>query len=180
MDWREEVSARLKRKNQVLFAKDSPYLQDLTLLFQGQVHRVMVLWALDLAAESVAQLEAVYPTESRPREALEAARAWAAGEIKMRPAQRKILDCHAVAKELTDKTDIAACHAVGQACAVVHTAGHAIGYPIYDLTSLVYHHGLEGCGEAVERRKQVYIEKLLYWNAHLTDYHGPWAPFLLK
>ena len=138
MDWLDEVRIRLKKRNQVLFAKDMEYLQDVAILFREQNHKIMVLWALDLASESVAKLEEKYPDETRPREALEAAWAWAAGMIKMRPAQRKILNCHAFAKEIDSREDIALCHAVGQACAVVHTEGHAIGYPIYDLSAIVY------------------------------------------
>lgn len=143
MDWLDEVRTKLKKKNQVLFGKDAEFLQDLTMLFREQNHRIIVLWALDLAAESVAKLEEKYPDETRPREALEAARAWAEGKIKMRLAQRKILDCHAFAKELDRKEDIALCHAIGQACAVVHTVGHAIGYPMYELSSIVYRLGME-------------------------------------
>ena len=169
MDWLDEMRIRLKKRNQVLFAKDMEYLQDLTMLFREQSHKTMVLWALDLAAESVARLKEKYPDENRPGEALEAARAWAAGKIKMWPAQRKILDCHALAKEIDSKEDIALCHAVGQACAVVHTAGHAIGYPISDLSAVVYRLGIENCSEAIERRKQEYINKLFYWNEHTCD-----------
>ena len=36
-------------------------------------------------------------------------------------AKKAILECHAMAKELTDIADIALCHAIGQACSVVHT-----------------------------------------------------------
>ena len=180
MDWLDEVRIKLKKRNQVLFAKDMEYLQNLTTLFREQSHRTMVLWALDLAAESVAKLEEKYPDENRPREALEAAWAWAAGKIKMRLAQRKILDCHAFAKESDSREDIALCHAVGQACAVVHTVGHAIGYPIYDLSAIIYRLGIDNCREAVERRKQEYIAKLFYWNDHVSDYDGPWADFMLK
>ena len=180
MDWLDEVRIRLKKRNQVLFARDTEYLQDLSTLFRGQNHRTMVLWALDLAAESVAKLEEKCPDETRPREALEAAWAWAEGNIKMRPAQRKILDCHAFAKEIDNKEDIALCHAIGQACAVVHTAGHAIGYPMYDLSAIVYRLGIENCAEAVEQRKQEYINKLFYWNEHTGDHEGEWAYFMLK
>ena len=180
MDWMDEVSARLKKKNQILFSKDSAYLLDLNLLLQNQSHRVIALWAFDFAEESIAQLEKKYPGESRPRETLLAAQDWAAGRIKMRLAQRKILDCHAVAKEIACKEDIARCHAVGQACAVVHTAGHAIGYPVYDLTSLVYQLGLENCADAVESRKRQYIERLFYWDEHIHEHHDPWADFMLK
>lgn len=172
------ASRKIKRKNQILFSKDSAFLQDLALLIQGQSHKTLALWAFDLAGESVAVLKEKYPQETRPEEALLAAKDWAAGNVKMRFAQRKILDCHAVAKELTDKSDIAACHAVGQACAVVHTAGHALGYPMYDLSAIVYRLGIENCQEEVEKRKQTYIAKLFYWQSQ--DQPGPWADFMLR
>ena len=75
MDWQDKARIKLKRKNQVLLAKDSEFLQDLSMLIQGQNRRDMALWAFDLAAELVAKLEEKYPEEKRPREALEAARA---------------------------------------------------------------------------------------------------------
>lgn len=68
MNWTDEVRARIKRKNQVLFGKDSEYLQDLRMLFEEQEHKVMALWAFDFAAETIAELEAKYPDEKRPRE----------------------------------------------------------------------------------------------------------------
>lgn len=180
MDWIDEARERLKRKNQVLFTKDSTYLQDLAMLLQTQDHRAVVLWAFDLAAESMDQLAEKYPDERRPREALEAARAWAAGKVKMPLAQRKILDCHALAKEISCKADIAVCHAIGQACATVHTAGHALGYPIYDLTAVIYRFGIENCAEQVERRKQDYIDRLLCWESRWRDFPGPWADFMCR
>lgn len=180
MTWQDEVREKQKRGNQILFGKDSPYLQDLKLLLEGQSHITLILWALELAEESVKLLKARYPEEHRPEEALLAARDWAAGRVKMRFAQRKILDCHAVAKELTDPADMALCHAIGQACAVVHTAGHVMGYPMYELSSLVYRYGMEGCGEFVERRKEEYIRRLLLWAGQAKEEKGPWASFLTK
>ena len=179
-DWTAEPAARLKRKNQVLFAKDSPFLYDLEALLQGTDHRAAVLWALELAEQSVAELEKAYPEETRPREALNAARDWSAGYIKMPLAQRKILDCHGFAKELTNKAHIALCHAVGQACAVVHTAGHALGYPMYELSAIVYRLGIHNCRDAVEQRRKTYIDRLLFWNAHWQEVNQPWAAFLDK
>ena len=180
LNWIDEVSVKLKKKNQVLFAKDSAYIQDLIMLFENQNHKVMALWAFDFAAESIVKLEEKYPEEKRPREALETAKDWASGKIKMRLVQRKILDCHAFAKEIDNKEDIAICHSIGQACAVVHTAGHAIGYPIYDLTALIYKYGIDNCQNAVEQRKREYIEKIMYWNDNQSDYQGIWADFMNK
>ena len=90
MNWIDEVSVKLKKNNQILFSKNSEYMQDLIMLFETQSHRVMALWAFDFASESIAKLEEKYPEEKRPRETLEAVKDWASGKIKMRFAQRKI------------------------------------------------------------------------------------------
>lgn len=180
MYWIDEVNAKLKRKNQVLFAKNSEYMQDLILVFEEQTHITMALWAFNFAEESIVVLKEKYPNETRPEQALIAVKDWAAGNIKMCLAQRRVLDCHAFAKETRDKEDIAICHAIGQACAVVHTAGHAIGYPIYDLTSIIYKHAIDQCVETVEVCKQEYIARLFYWKEHINDYQGTWADFMIK
>lgn len=179
-DWTTEPAARLKRKNQVLFAKDSPFLYGLDALLQGADHRAAVLWALELAEQSVSALEKAYPEETRPRQALLAARDWSAGYLKMPLAQRMILDCHGFAKELTNKEHIALCHAVGQACAVVHTAGHALGYPMYELSAMIYRMGIPDCWDALEQRRKTYIDRLLFWNTHWQEAKQPWTSFLEK
>lgn len=180
MYWYKEVEEKLKRKNQILFSKDSEFLQDIALLIQNQNHRTVVLWALDLAEESVRILEERYPGENRPRKAIEATRLWAAGKIKMPQAKREILNCHALAKEISDLGDIALCHAVGQACGVVHTVGHAMGYPIYELTAVVRKYGIDNCKDVIELRKQEYIDRLNYWKNNYRNHKGEWADFMLK
>ena len=180
MDWKEETAGRIKRRNQILFSKTSSCLRELDEQTSRQNHRTLVLWALALAEETVALLEQRYPEECRPRIALEAAWLWASGKIKMREAQRRILDCHAVAKELTSREDIALCHAVGQACGVVHAAGHALGYPIYELSAIVYREGMEKAEEPVEERCRYYLERLQQAKEEERGSEGPWAPFLLR
>ena len=69
MDWLSEVNKRYRRNNQILFSKESEYLQDLRMLFEEQDHKTMVLWAMDFAAESVA----VFPIQGRFRNRLAAA-----------------------------------------------------------------------------------------------------------
>lgn len=180
MDWIDEVRQKLHRKNQILFSPDSPFLRELADTLPDCSHRTLVLWALELAEEDVRVLEAAYPEDSRPRGALAAAWMWSSGTIKMRAAQRAILDCHAVAKEISSPEHIALCHAVGQACGVVHTPGHAMGLPIYELTALIRRDGLEHCREAVENRRQIYLDRLAYWREHAAQADKPWAPFLSR
>lgn len=65
MGWINEVQNRIKRKNQILFAKNSEYLADLAALIQEQNHRTMVLWAFEFADETVKRLFERYPNEKR-------------------------------------------------------------------------------------------------------------------
>ena len=178
--WLAEVRAKAKRHNQILFSKESFLLDDLRHLIGQANHRTLVLWGLELAEETARKLEETYPEDRRPREAVGASRAWAAGEIKMPIAKRAILDCHAMAKELTNPADIARCHAVGQACSVVHTAGHALGYPMYELTAIVLELGLDDCRDAVEHRVRYYEQRLHYWAEHENSCRQNWASFLRK
>ena len=180
MDWLDEVQARLRRKNQLLFSRDALLLQALDGQLRQADHRAVTLWALDLAGEAVARLAQAYPHEPRPAASLQAARDWAAGRIRMPQAWQAILACHAAARDMPCPEDAALCHAVGQACAVVHTAGHALGYPIYELTAMVRRLGVPNCREAVEGRAEEYLDRLLYWQAHAHEAPGPWAGFLLQ
>ena len=178
--WLAEVTAKAKRKNQILFSKDSLLLTDLCQLIAQANRRALILWALELAEESARVLAEKYPENHRPREAIAASRAWASGEIKMPIAKQAILNCHAMAKELADPADIARCHAVGQACSVVHTAGHALGYPMYELTAIVLELGLDDCRDAVEHRVRYYEQRLHYWAEHEKSCSQNWASFLRK
>lgn len=70
-------------------------------------------------------------------------------------------------------------HAIGQACGVVHANGHAIGFPIYDLTAIIRNYGVPECKRVVEERKQQYIERIYYWREHYKDYPYEWADFMM-
>lgn len=155
-------------------------LLELFQLVQQTNRRALILWALELAEETALELAEKYPEDIRPRDAVEAAVSWARGAIKMPVAKRAILSCHAMAKELMTPADIARCHAVGQACSVVHTEGHALGYPMYELTAIVREQGVENCRLYVESRNAYYVERLLHWIAHEPGFPGTWAAFLRK
>ena len=69
MDWLDDAKVRIKRKNKILFSKDSEYLSDLALLLGEQNHRTVVLWALDLGSSAAEKLRAKYPEEKSPASA---------------------------------------------------------------------------------------------------------------
>lgn len=178
--WLAEVKAKAKRKNQILFSRDSLLLEELSRYIAQANRRALILWALELAEETAQALAQKYPEDFRPREAVEAAASGARGEIKMPTAKGAILNCHAMAKELENPADIARCHAVAQACSTVHTEVHALGYPMYELTAIALELGIENCRECVETRVMQYTESLQQCQKQEPAHPGPWAYFLRK
>lgn len=179
MDWMDEVRQKIKRRNQILFEKDSPLLAELSALLAEQNRRAVVLWAFSLAEDAVSLLRERLPGEDTPAAMLAACRLWAAGELKMSAARREILACHALAKSLPPE-EAALCHAAAQACSTVHTPGHAPGFPLYELTALVLRHGPEQCRGPVEARAAEYTARLRFWQDAEKTGEFRWAAFLRR
>lgn len=177
--WQNEVEQKLKRKNKILFNRQSDCLQDLIHLIENQKHRTLVLWAFDCMNEAITTIETHYPNETRPSEALKKCQQWSQGKIKMPEAKKALLSVHAIAKEITDPVDQALCHAIGQGLATVHVETHAIGFAFYELTSIVLKEGLENCEKSVEDRIQYYEDTLHHYEHTVHLDSGPWALFLL-
>lgn len=175
-----DVENKLKRRNKILFSRDSQCLQELIKQIELQKHRTLVMWALDCAKLPLERFEAKYPVEGRPRTCLELCEAWARGKIKMPPAKRAILDSHAVAKEINDSEYAALCHAIGHAGATVHVETHALGLPFYELTSIVLKYGIDNFSEPINEKISYYYNRLLYWQENTDKFTLPWADFLLE
>ena len=174
-----DVEQKLKKKNKILFSRDSECLQELKMMIEQQKHRTLVIWALDCAKIPLAQFEEKYPHELRPRMALEVCEAWSKGKIKMPAAKRAILDAHAVAKEIEDSIYSALCHAIGHAGATVHVETHALGLPFYELTSLVLRFGKDEYQKLVREKINYYCQRLIYWQENIDKLNFEWASFLI-
>lgn len=176
----DDVKAKYRRKNKILFSRESLCLQELIDLICKQKHRTIVMWILQWATQTANILNNRYPGEERFNNAIVQSTRWAMGKIKMPIAKKAILQCHGVAKEINDPIDIALCHAIGQACSSVHVETHAIGFVFYDLTALVLELGIDNFETAVSNRINQYISTLKTWETEINDYPSPWAPFLLN
>ena len=97
---------------------------------QDADHRLLALWAADCAEHVLPLFEAVRPDDPRPRQAIEAARAWTHGELKM--METRALGGHAMgaARDLRGAARFAA-YAAGQAGVVAHVAAHELGAAAY-------------------------------------------------
>ena len=98
-------------------------------------HHLLALWAA-VCAEHVLQLfESAKPSDSRPRHAIEQARAWARGEIPMSQARTAAGHAMAAARDLSGAARHAA-YAAGQAAAVAHVAAHELGAAAYAIKAV--------------------------------------------
>ena len=97
---------------------------------QDADHHRLALWAADCAEHVLHYFEHVRPSDDRPRRAIELARAWARGEIRM--SQSRAAGGHAMtaARELSGAARNAA-YAAGQAGCVAHVAAHELGAAAY-------------------------------------------------
>ena len=93
-------------------------------------HQLLALWAATCAEHVLPLFESIRPDDTRPRQAIEAARAWTHGEFKM--METRALGGHAMgaARDLHGAARFAA-YAAGQAAVVAHVAAHELGAATY-------------------------------------------------
>lgn len=119
---------------------ESPYIQSLMRLIKTQSKSTLAHWAVDYAESVLLPLwNKHYPDDQRPQNALNAAREWLSGAIKLPQAKKTILECHAAARE-TDGNPVAqaAARAIGQSASTIHSARHCIGLALYGALAVAY------------------------------------------
>jgi hypothetical protein len=97
-------------------------------------HTSQALSAADCAERVLPYFEEAFPDDDRPRKAVEAARAWARGEIRVSEARTAALAAHAAARDAAAAGQLAACaaaRAAGHAAATAHVASHARAVTFY-------------------------------------------------
>ena len=93
-------------------------------------HHLLALWAASCAEHVLHLFESAQPEDPRPREAIEHARAWVRGEVRMTQARTAAGHAMAAARDLRGAARHAA-YAAGQAGVVAHVAAHELGAAAY-------------------------------------------------
>lgn len=114
-------------------------------------HQLLALWAAGCAEHVLDLFESVRPGDPRPREAIEHARAWVRGEVKMMEARAAGGHAMGAARDLRGAARFAA-YAAGQAACVAHVAAHDLGAAAYAIKA-VRAAGPAGESEAAGRRE---------------------------
>ncbi|HKZ83848.1 MAG TPA: hypothetical protein VJ793_09365 [Anaerolineae bacterium] len=105
----------------------------------SRYHRRFALLAAKEAERVLPIFEKERPKDNRPRQAIEAIRAWAQGkrELGMAEVRRLSLGSHAAAREAKSDAARFAARAAGQAVAAWHVPTHAMGAPIYACKAII-------------------------------------------
>ena len=112
-------------------------------------HQLLALWAASCAEHVLDLFESAKPSDSRPRHAIEQARAWVRGEVKMMQARAAGGHAMGAARDLRGAARYAA-YAAGQAAVVAHVAAHELGAAAYAIKA-VRAAAPDGEGEAAGR-----------------------------
>jgi hypothetical protein len=118
----------------------APYIHPLMRLIETQSKATLAIWAVDYSEQVILPLwRKYYPDDLRPQNALNAAREWLSGKIKLPQAKAAILECHAAARE-ADGNPVAqaAARAIGQCASTIHSARHCIGLAFYGALAIAY------------------------------------------
>src|SRR5438034_291393 len=101
-------------------------------------HHLLASWAAACAEHVLHLFESAKPSDTRPRHAIEQARAWVRGEITM--SQARAAGGHAMlaARDLSGAARHAryAAYAAGQAAVVAHVAAHELGAAAYAIKAV--------------------------------------------
>ena len=98
-------------------------------------HHLLAMWAAPCAEHVLHLFESVQPADPRPRRAIEQARAWVRGEVKMMQARASGGAANSAARPLTGAARFAA-YAAGQAAVVAHVAAHELGAAAYAIKAV--------------------------------------------
>jgi hypothetical protein len=123
----------MPKARKMLTEWDAPYIQSLVARIETQSKSTLAHWALDYSETVLLPLwSKYYPEDLRPQNALDAAREWLSGDIKLPQAKPFILACHAAARDADAiPTAQAAARAIGQSASTIHSARHCIGLALY-------------------------------------------------
>lgn len=104
-------------------------------LLDDASHSRLAVWAADCAERVLPLFENAHPDDTRPRAAIDQARAWARGEITMTQAREAAYAAHDAAKSACGAAREAA-RATGHAVAIAHMADHELGAAAYAIRAV--------------------------------------------
>lgn len=127
-------------KRKILTDYNVSYIADIVSIVQTQSKITLANWAIDYSEDVILRIwQKYYPCDSRPNEAITAARRWLTGEVILPYVKGKILDCHAAAREVAhNHVAFISARAIAQCASTIHSARHCMGLVMYGSLAIAY------------------------------------------
>ena len=156
----EDVRTRLENGSPILFRKTDPILLPLSEKLLEEDKATLVIWTFDLINEAVSYLSARYPDVQIFHDSVKTVMGYLSGDVDYEVRRSAIKALHNTASFIEDKADKALVHAVGQALSTASTRKHAMGFVVFELTSIVLEDGIEEALQKIPGRLDDYYRKL--------------------
>ena len=130
----------MAKARKMLCNLEAEYTQNLMRLIETQSKATLANWALDYAEATYLPIYLkYYPNDPRPKAAIDAARDWLSGKLKLPVVKPIISEVHEAAREAEDIPSAqAAARAIGQAASTIHSASHCLGLAFYGTAAVAY------------------------------------------
>lgn len=148
----------MAKLRKMLGAADSPYIALLMRAIETQSKATLVNWCVDYCEKELLPIYKKYRGDACAEAAIQAARAWLRGEIKLPEAKKSILALHEAARSLEDiPAAQAAARAIGQSASAIHSATHSLGMCFYGAAAIAYDR--YGTGKTAEEYDKIAAEE---------------------
>lgn len=130
----------MPRTRKMLSNWNAPYLVPLVKAIETQSKVTLAGWAIGYSEQVLLPIWTKHdPDDTRPQDALRAARDWLSGSLKLPEVKPLILACHAAARDAADNPAAqAAARAIAQSASTIHSARHCVGLPLYGALAAAY------------------------------------------
>ena len=124
----------------MLGSAESPYIVSLMRLIETQSKETIAIWCINYAEKNILPIYEEYdPQEIRLKNALNAARGYLEGKIKLVDAKKIIKEANAVVKGCAkDPVAEASAKTIVQAAGAIHRSTHSLGMAFYGAAAIAY------------------------------------------
>ena len=153
----------MAKLRKMLGTAESPYIGSLMRLIETQSKETIAIWCINYAEKNILPIYEEYDSkDTRLKNALEAARDYIEGKIKLVDAKKVIREANSVAKEWV-KNPVAEVSAktIVQAVGSIHRSTHSLGMAFYGAAAIAYHKvGLNESSETYDKIASNECEKM--------------------
>ena len=150
----------MEKGSPILFKKTDPFLIALSERLSSADKATIVIWAFSLIKEVSSYLSARYSDVQIFKDAIKTVQSYLAGEVDYETRRSAIKALHNTASFIEDPADKYLIHALGQGLSTASTRKHAMGFVVFELTSIIKEYGIDEGLQRIPLRIEDYYQKL--------------------